>query len=808
MHSSKLWALVTTSMLAGLAADQALAQDAATRAASANRMEASADVEGIVVTARRREESLQSVPVSITALSGDTLEHKSVQDLSEVATLAPGFRFSQEGGKNQPTLSLRGLGQLPIGEGVPAIVVYFNDVPLSKEGGNIPTFDLANIQVLKGPQGTLFGRNTIGGAVLINSKKPTFDTEGYMQAGYGNFDYKELESAVNVPIIKDVAALRVAAQYRNRDGRTKNLSPGNPDLDDINQLSFRASLLVQPTDNFSNTLIFDYFRAREKPGAEVPFRYNPGVLSGILVGGFGFAPADAAVYEADLARLVAQQKANGPFKVTNELATDGSGLKDAADRKIWGITNTSSLKLGNITLRDIFGYRNVYNYQFVNTQGTRQLNGPEGRLVIYHTGAEANKEFFTNEFQVLGDMGRINWIAGAFYSKDRPTGNNVNFPQQFSFIDLFGQAVNYSTSHFTNSSFALFAQAGFKITNKLTLNAGVRYTWDKVRACAGNSLAGPLSQEECARIAALDLPDGNGIIRNKGSYPTWTLGLDYQATRDLFLYATSRRGIRGVNVNTPLFETPFTTGGIGACLGGTNCPDLRLLQKVKKEEVTDFELGMKLNWHAGAVRGRFNVSGFLTKYKDALQFFNTRPLNIPPTAPDQPTRTSIAINASDATIKGVEADLTVDPTRWLSFSFGAAYVVQKVDRVQPFGALMLTKDQVTLPTPKFSGTAAFRAILPARPFDGELALNADLYHTTKYDAQFGESLPGYNLVNTRLELSDIGGRGITFAGYVKNVFNKKYPIGPAVLLPSFPVSTAYYGDPRTYGIQLTFKFGS
>src|SRR3546814_4708213 len=88
------------------------------------------------------------------------------------------------------------------------MVAYFNDVPMSKEGGNIPTFDLANIQVLKGPQGTLFGRNTIGGAVLVNSKKPTFNTEGYVQAGYGNFDYKELEGALNVPLVTDVAALR------------------------------------------------------------------------------------------------------------------------------------------------------------------------------------------------------------------------------------------------------------------------------------------------------------------------------------------------------------------------------------------------------------------------------------------------------------------------------------------------------------------------------------------------------------------------------------------------------------------------
>ena len=335
MTSAKSWALATSTLVLITTAIPATAQD------TVDQSSARAGTEDIVVTARRREESRRSVPVSITALSAEALEQKSVQDLSDVATLTPSFRFSQEGGKNQPSLSLRGLGVLPIGEGVPAVVAYFNDVPLSKEGGNIPTFDLANIKVLKGPQGRLFGRNTIGGAVLINSKRPTFDTEGHVQAGYGNLDYKELEGALNIPLAKEVAALRVAAQYRNR--RTKNLTPGNPDLDDINQFSFRASLQLQPTENLSNILILDYFRVREQPAAEVPYRYNVGVLTAILAGGFGLTPADAATYEVDLASLAAQQRANGPFKVTNDLANDGSRLKVAADRQVWGITNITSL---------------------------------------------------------------------------------------------------------------------------------------------------------------------------------------------------------------------------------------------------------------------------------------------------------------------------------------------------------------------------------------------------------------------------------------------------------------------------------
>src|SRR3546814_23463 len=147
---------------------------------------------------------------------------------------------------------------------------------------------------------------------------------------------------------------------------------------------------------------------------------------------------------------------------------------------------------------------------------------------------------------------------------------------------------------------------------------------------------------------------------------------------------------------------------------------------------------MKLNWRAGDVRGRFNVSAFQTKYKGALQFFNVRPLAIPPTAPDQPTRTSIAINASDATVRGVEAELTIEPTRWLNFSFSGAYVDQKMDDVKPFGPLTLSKNDVTLPTPKFSGPAAVPAILPIHPPAGELAFHADPYPTPHYNSQYIE----------------------------------------------------------------------
>lgn len=259
---------VCTSFAALAIAAPAVAQDAqlpaATSSADAGEQLPAAtnsvDNDAIIVTARRREETLQTVPVAIQAFSSEQLEERGIQELGDLSSSVAGLRFGSEGGKNGTTLTLRGLSRIPLGEGVPAVVTYFANVPLAGEGSNLPTFDLSGIQVLKGPQGTLFGQNTIGGAVLVEPARPSFDLGGYVQGQYGNFDALTIEGAINVPVIADVAAIRVAGQMRRRDGYVTNLS-GGENFDDIHQDSARISLLVEPSSNFSNTTIFDWVRS-------------------------------------------------------------------------------------------------------------------------------------------------------------------------------------------------------------------------------------------------------------------------------------------------------------------------------------------------------------------------------------------------------------------------------------------------------------------------------------------------------------------------------------------------------------------
>lgn len=798
--------------LSGLAQPASSAGAAADDAASPQSR--SRVLEEVTVTARRREESLQEVPVAITALSSMRIQEASIQSISHLTALVPGLRFGAEGGRSNTSVSLRGLSKLPIGEGVPAVVAYFAEAPLPGEGVDVPTYDLANIQVLKGPQGTLFGRNTLGGAVLISPEAPTYAPEGYLQATVGNYNYKVLEGAVNAPLIEDTLAVRFAGQWRDRDGTTENLNGGH-DFDDIHQHAGRLSILWDPAENLSNTLILDYFKAAEQPGGEIIISARPQILSQIFTPFFG--PDYGNALAEDVRAYAAAQQAAGPWKAFSNL--DDQHM----DRESKGIVNTTTWDItSDITLKNIFSYREAFISTQINTGGVGPLIPELGGFTLFHAASLSDREFLTNELQLQGQSfdDRLEWIVGAFYSNDKsnaPMGST--FVQFDPLID--GSDATSVTSHIENRNKALFSQIGVDLSewlvSGLTLNLGYRYSWDEVEACGGTFASGYVSVSDCERTAALGLADGTGVIKNDGDAPTYTIGLDWAATDNLFFYVTHRRGYRGVGVNTPRFETLSTTGGFstgpaGCSLGGmfVTCPDLRPFQQTEEETLEDFEIGMRSDWMAGNVPVRLNVAAFQADYKDGLQFFNAVNLTgVPASAPDAPTRGSIGVNAADITIQGVELEAIVQPTDRLTLSANGSYVDQEIDKltVPPIGGLALTENQVTLPTPRFSGTLALRWELPVRPLDGDLIWNIDYYYTSEWDAQVGVELPSYEITNTRLDWNNISGSGVSVGAWARNLTDEEYATSPTVLIPAFPTSTVFFGEPRTFGVDVRYTWG-
>jgi len=759
----------------------------------------------IVVTARRREEAARTTPVSVSAFSQEALVEQSIRQVDDLNKAVPGFTFYEQAGKFSTDVVLRGLYRVPLGLGIPAVVSYFADVPLPSVGSNIPLFDLQSVQVLKGPQGTLFGRSTLGGAVLIVPAAPSFEFGGYADLRYGNFNRFTAEGALNIPIVEDKLAVRIGGQHRRGDGYANNLS-GGPKMNNIHEDSFRVSVLFKPTDRFRNTFIYDRLVGNERSAAVRLASFTPGVLASLFApaAGTDAAAAMGATLDAQLAEALAIQNEHPHAQFTDNV---GSGL---ARRKLWGISNRTEFDLSeDVTIRNIFGLRQVITHQTADTVGVPTLDLFGAPFTMFHARDDVNQKYLTDELQVLGNAldGHLNWIVGGFYNHDWQGGPAGSQATVFSIGGAPGPATTVAVE---DHNYALYGQVGIDlsdwVTKGLTLNLGYRQSWDRIRSCGGAAGADFVGRKECDAIAALGVPGTAGIVRAKGQAPSWTIGLDFKASDRQFFYITSRRGYRGVNVNTPLFTTVYTTGGASPLCAGGTCPDLRPFQTTKPEKLTDVEIGSKTTFFVGDVRANLDVAAYVSKYQGALQFLNTQTI-VPGVAPDSPYNGAVGVNAADETIKGIEAALNLRVTPHLSFSFNGAYIDADIDKAEsPSPILTISKASITLPSPRFSGTAAVRWVAPQKIAGADLIFNADYFGTEKYGGQNGIKLRGYSIGNARIDLQHIRGTGLDIGVYVKNITDKVYQAAPSVLIPGFPISAVILGEPRTFGAELRYSF--
>ncbi|MDB6063328.1 MAG: TonB-dependent receptor, partial [Verrucomicrobiaceae bacterium] len=650
---------------------------------------------------------------------------------------------------------------------------------------------------------------------------------------YGTKDYRSVEGAVNFPIIENKLAMRIAGQVRRGDGLNKNIS-GGADFDNVHTNSYRISLLWQPTDKIENTTVWDHFQADETASMLSLFRINEPALAGLVKGynaAFGPSLVGNQVDAGTRAQFAAAQAAGFHAGASD---VDGGFAK----RHSYGVSNDTSIDLGFGTLRNIFGFRRHDSDELINTPGTGPMTvnlGPTTfPFIFYHASAVRSRTYLSDEVQLFGTAfdDKLDWIAGLFYNDDKAKDPNGSQSDRFRVVGLT-PLPTFVSANVENKNKAVFAQLGLDISDwaldGMKVTAGGRWSKDEVNACGGGNATHYMSESECEDVSKNGFPgstkpintDGTGITKTDDIAGSFTLGLDWQITPDTLVYVAHRRGYRGVAANTPTFETAYTTGGSPAqvaaqgftvpCTPGgavSDCPNLLPFQSTKPETLTDWEVGVKNDWNIGDIKGRINVAAFQTDYKNAVQFINVVSLSgIPSSAPDLPTNSSVGVNAANLTIKGVEADLTVIPVPSLTLTLSGSYVDQTVDSVSsPSSFIKLSKDEITLPSPKFSGTFAFNWTLPVNPLDGDLVLNGDYYHTDKFSGQGGENLPGYDIANFRLSWNGIAKTRLDVAAYVKNAFDEEYYSSPSVLLSVFPVSTALPGDPRTVGVEATYRF--
>jgi iron complex outermembrane receptor protein len=474
-------------------------------------------------------------------------------------------------------------------------------------------------------------------------------------------------------------------------------------------------------------------------------------------------------------------------------------------------------------VRNIVGYERVYDHEIINTGAVPPLSVNVGfgplPFTLFDAAQLVHQEYITEETQVLGKSfdNKLSWIIGGFFNHDDSIGGAGT---QFTAFSIGGAPSNPTSSLYTDNNYAIYGQGGLDLSDwvlkGLTLNLGYRYSWDQVHACGG-SAATYVNSTQCEALAAQHIPGGFGDIGNSGSEPGWTLGLDYKLSPHQFFYITSRRGYRGVGVNTPLFSSPYTTGatvvppfpGGPGCSGpGNVCPDLRPFQKTGAEKLTDVEIGSKSDFTVAGMPVRVDIDAYWEKYQGALQFFNVLGTGIYTGAPDLPNDQSVGINAANETVKGIEAGLTLKPIPELTLSFNGAYTDASVDSLSAPSAtgLTLTKSEITLPSPLFAGSFTFDYEPEIQIAGGNVVFSGDWFQSSHFAAQYGVDFKGYGVGNMRLALNDIDGKGVDVALFAKNILDRAYLIAPVVLLQTFPISSAVYAPPRQYGVELRYNF--
>jgi iron complex outermembrane receptor protein len=779
--------LACSASIITLASIQPVFAQQAAQASAANNNQ----LEELVVTATRREERLQTVPVAVTAFTAKALEEKSIQSASDLAHFVPSLLSSQQS-RDEQIFYLRGQGPNGGQGGSPGVVTYFADVPFYGAGPGI-YFDLDNLQVLRGPQGTLFGKNTTGGAILFDPKKPTNNFEGYGQITLGSYNWHEFEGAINVPIIEDKLLVRAAADIDERDGFTHNVTTGQ-DLDNRSYWSFRLGITWRPTDDFENYFVYDSLYSHTN-GTGIILQAVSNSPDSTLTQVFGPGVGQAALN---------QQKRLGDRAVATTPGEPG-GLDKTYS---YGFTDIATYNLNDdVTFKNIFGYRQLRNLLRYDIDGApfRSLD------FITPGGWNLSNEQFSDEFQIQGKSqdGNFNWIGGAFYEFLHPAGftqasigssTSTTIGNQLVTlpITVTGNALGQNAlgpEGITQRTEALFLQGTYNFggideaLDGLKFTAGLRYSWDYVSnsnfqtvdvflpASFGGGQVAHLTCNPCINV------------NHTFQAPTWTAQLQYQLDPDTLIYAKGNRG--------------YKSGGFN----GAGSPPFQI--KYESEYVTDVEIGVKADWDIEGMKLRTNLDAFHDDYRNAQRSVGVLVQLTPPPTPKQNTT---LVADGNAEIQGVELDGTLIPFDGMQLDFSWAYIDAHYTKF----VIPTLGDLTNLPypfTPKNKFGFQVRYHLPFIPDDlagayfvGNYTHTSRTQYTTSGFEPFGDE-PGYGLLDLSLEMNHIAGQPLDVTFFMTNVTDNLVKLGNYGIFDASGYVSGVFNEPRMWGFRIRYEFG-
>ena len=719
-------------------------------------------LEEIVVTAQKREQNIQDVPISISRLSGQRLASKFLggEDILALASTVPGLHVESSNGRLSPRFYMRGLGNADFTAAASQPVsIVFDEVPMEKASlKSFPLFDLDNIEVIRGPQGTLFGRNTTAGIIKFESRRPTEETEGYLKAAGGNKGTINVEGAVGGTLVENTLMGRISFITQNRSDWINNAFTGEDDaIGGFDIFAGRVQLLWTPSDDFSALLLYQH---QDQGGNSASaFRAN--------------------VFDKG------SNKLNDNYD-RNTVWFDG-GDNNPAKIKSFGVTLKMDWDVGNHTLTSITSYQDIYDrfargdidggYGCLFTCGniTEGPFGPFGPpstpfspfnspfVVDVDTGGDQLVEQITQEIRIASNLdGAFNYQLGAFYFEDDLRSISKN---QSAGAPAF---VAGSTSDIENTTWAVFGQGSFDVTEQFTLTAGVRYTDDEKDATHFRPSGPPLDP--------ISLGDDN---------ISWDVSLAYAVSDDAQVYARAASGFRAPTIQDRLEDDPKVT-------------------TADSETIMSYEIGYKALFE----KVRLNMAAFYYEVDD-MQLV----------AVGGESNSTTLLNADEGVGYGVEFDIDIAMTENLILSGGFGYNKTELNDKEltlPIGPTATSRDPLD---------ENGRAIIDGNPFQHAPKWTANLELDYIHPLSSGTELYLYTDWKIKGKTSDFLYESIEFtfgtqfegglrAGYrdtvrnfeigmfARNITDEDNPIGGI----DFANNLGYVNQPRIWGAEARYSF--
>lgn len=737
----------------------------------------------IIVTAQKREQSIKDVPIAITAVTEDYIESRNITNIQSLSSLAPNLKIENTPGNTTAAqISIRGGVTInPALTWEPTVGIYLNGSYIGKTQGSIfDVSDIERIEVLRGPQGTLYGRNTLGGAVNVITKKPSGEFGGSAKVGYGNYNDFTAKASVDFDQMGPFK-VKVSGLLQNRDGfieGVENPFPGvttagplsTDELENVDKKSVLLAVSADASDNLTFDYNLDYSIADQKPvfsqivsvlpadrclpPSPPPFPSAPcfAPISPTYIGGgpfnglyFGF-PLDLYT------------NADRQFTAT----TDGNVFEKS---EIIGHTLTATLDLGDNELKSITALRRM------DWDDRLDLDGSP--LPLAHTERNSDYDSFSQELQFTGSTDRLNYVLGGYYFSDDGTTLNPQF--------FFGGANRFDSRYgFETEAWAAYGQADFEITDRLTVTGGLRYTEE--------------TKSIDRSLVLLGMPDftlipvGTNAEQKFDNLSPQAI-IDFDVTDDITMYAKYAKG--------------FKSGGFN----GEASSVAETIRPYDSEIIDSFEIGAKGRFLDNALQ--LNAALFFNKHKDMqLSVF---------TATN--AASSDIRNAARANINGFELEGIWQVADRFSVRGSLGLLDPEYKEFIEFG-MDVAGDRAFPHAPKTTFSAGIDAGLWQGDW-GNVDLSADVNHSAKYftfpysltptapQQAFNSEAPARTTVNARLAWSDIplADNNVELAVWAKNLFDEEYLANFIDFGPGFGgLTNGYFAPPQTYGVTLGIEF--